>query len=469
MYRKYEIKNENNPKTLVANHSFGRLRRKLKTNIDLNRLSINDNNNNCNNDNQAYNIRQKNSDLNLNLNGQYFTNDGNNSTISNSNSIHTSYKYKKYNTNNNIYNNDFNEKKSLARPCSANKITCSHNNNYTKQISNDSDKEEYLLCQNCINCKLIEEKRKQKNLENYYNNAVPDIFEDKYRDYNQKLIDDNVRQREQGMYEAFKNLKKYSNNEKDKLILENENCPNPLYDKNHNYVYEKFMDNYNKKQKMYSQNLKQYQKSANPEIDNYYNLYVNNPKCHAIGYGEYKPLVFDPIEYRNFLQNQIKQKNYLKNQEKLEDKQREIQVYENMEQKLSKENDERENRKKKLNEEFIKGNLELMNAKKAMKNKEIEEQKMYRDYYNLQNMEYKDQIKKDKQKKEQKYEEFVEENKRQLNRIKRRKDQEMIDNENYRYNDYSFEPMKEKMAQCSNCHRILPRRLLTRTKKSHRD
>ena len=462
MYRNREIKNENIANRLTTNHSFGRLRRKSKTNIDLNKLTFDENNNNYK-DYQQNNIQQNNRNINLNLNNQNFANDENKSTISNSNSIHTSYKYKKYNTN---CNNEYNNKKILMRPCSANKIICNHSNNYSKQVSNGSESEEYLLCQNCINCKLIEEKRKQKNLENYdNNNAIPAIFEDKYRYYNQKVIDDNVRQREQGTNEVLKNLKKYSNNEKDKLILENENCPNPLCSTNHNYSYEKFMDNYNKKQKIFSENLKQFQKPEN-EIDNYYNLYVNNPKCQTINYGEYKPQNFDPIEYRNFLQNQIKYKNYLKNKEKLEDKQREIKVYENLEQILSRENDERENRKKKLNEEFIKANLELINAKKAMKNKELEEQKMYRDYYNMQNMEYKDQIKKDKQKKDKKNEEFLEENQRQLNRIKRRKDQEILDNENYKYNDNSFEPMKEKMAHCSNCHRLLPRRLLTRTRKS---
>ena len=465
MYRKYDIKKANNFNTLSRNHSFGKLRRKLKTNIDLNKLTLNENNNYYDNY-QQNNIQQNNTNLNLNINSQNFMNEDNKSTISNTNSIHTSYKYKKYNTNGNIYNNNCNNKKTLERPSSANKITCNHNNNYNQKIPNGIENEEYLLCQNCINCKLIEEKKKQKNLENYDNNIIPEVFEDKYRNYNQKIIDDNVLKREQGMYEASKNLKKYSNNDKDKLIFQNENCPNPLYNKNNNYGYEKFMDNYNKKQKIYSQNLKQYQTSINPEINNYYNLYVNNPKYQPIGYGEYKPQNFDPIEYRNFLQNQIKYKNNLKNKEKLEDRQREIEVYENMEQKLIKENDERENRKKKLNEEFIKANLELINAKKAMKKKEIEEQKMYRNYYNTQNMEYKDQIQKDKQKKDKKYEEFVEENKKQLNRIKRRKDQEVIENEKYKYNDNSFEPIKEKMAQCNNCHKVMPRRLLTRTKKS---
>ena len=105
MYRNREIKNENIANRLTTNHSFGRLRRKSKTNIDLNKLTFDENNNNYK-DYQQNNIQQNNRNINLNLNNQNFANDENKSTISNSNSIHTSYKYKKYNTNcNNEYNN----------------------------------------------------------------------------------------------------------------------------------------------------------------------------------------------------------------------------------------------------------------------------------------------------------------------------------------------------------------------------
>ena len=76
-------------------------------------------------------------------------------------------------------------------------------------------------------------------------------------------------------------------------------------------------------------------------------------------------------------------------------------------------------------------------------------------------MEYKYDLLNEKQRKRNISKEYYNENQKNLNRIKRRKEEQMIENEKYKYNDYSYEPPKEPTAECSRCHRIYPKKFLT--------
>ena len=483
MYRKEEeINNYNYKNNDNFRHSYGRLRRKIK-NTDLNNIQ----NDNYFSNNVLYQDYNKNNYSNINKrNSKYLLKDKF-PTNSKCKDIYTSYNYKNKNDNKNISNdynyNNYNENseindrsrnkttKPIVRPSKSaisNQRKCSHcnsnnsdynynnNNNYCSQNKND----EYLLCQNCINERLIEDKRRQRELSRKSN--APQIFEDKFKNYSENRIREKVEQRERNIKEIANNLEKWNNlSDKDKLIKENENSINPLYQDNHNYLYEKFRTKYEKKQKLINDNYNKFQNLERPEITDYFRNYVNNPKYTGISYGEYKPKKYDIDNYRKDLDEQINYRNNKIKKEKEEDILRENEQYNSALKNLENENKEKEIKKNKMKEELIKGNLELINSKKLRNQKINEEDLKYRDYYDKENMIYKNELLKEKDKKRKINKEFVIENQKNLSRIRRKKVEEMIENEKYRYNDNSYEPPKEATAECSNCHKIYPRKLLT--------
>ena len=441
IYNNY-YKNEN------AKHSYGRLKRKMKD-YDLNNLQDQNylSNNKLYNDNS--NFEQN------NLIKENYTRNKNNKNI------FTSYQYKNNNNNNN--NSNYNKKtKPIVRPWKSalpNKRNCQHNYNYQNNDSLSNEKE-YLLCQNCINSRLIEEKRLRNELNK---KSIPGFFEDKYQNYSQNLIKEKVRQREKNINEIYNNLEKWNEfNDKDRLIKENENSINPLYQNNHNYLYEKFRTNYEKKQKLINDNFNKFQNLERPEVTDYFNNYINNPKYKAIGYGEYKPRQYNIDDYRKDLDEQINFRNNKIKREREEDKIRENIQYNTALKNLENEKKEKEMKKNRIKEELIKGNLELIQAKQKKKEKQNEEELKYRDYYNEDNKKYNNDLLKEKAKKQKMNKEFVLENQKNLSRIKRKKQEQILENENYRYNDYSYEPPKEITAECSGCHKIYPKKLLTR-------
>ena len=339
-----------------------------------------------------------------------------------------------------------------------NKRNCEHSHHDNEQIINEN--KEFLLCQNCINSHLIEQKKRRNELNK---KSVSGIYVDKYKNYSENLIKEKILQREKNINEICNNFGKWNEfSDKDKLIKENENSVNPLYQDNHNYLYEKFLTNYEKKQKMINDNFNKFQNPERPGVAMYYNKYVNNPDYRAMDYGEYRPKKYDMDNYRRDLDEQINFRNNKKRKEKEEDKLRE-----NMQSKLAlnnleNEKKEKEMKKNKIKEELIKGNLELIQAKKRKKELLNKEELKYRDYYNKDKMKYNNDLLQEKAKKEKMNKEFVMENQRNLSRIKRKKEEQMLENEQYRYNDLSYEPPKEITAECSGCHKIYPKKLLTR-------
>jgi hypothetical protein len=130
--------------------------------------------------------------------------------------------------------------------------------------------------------------------------------------------------------------------------------------------------------------------------------------------------------------------------------------------KIKKENEEKALKKQKIKEELIKGNLDIINAKKNKKIKILEEDMKYKQYYEKENQEYNNKLLKEKCKKSKINREFVTENQKNLNIIRRDKEQQKIENNNYRYNDYSYEPKKELTDKCYVCNKVYPKKLLTR-------
>ena len=311
------------------------------------------------------------------------------------NSVQTSYQYRK---NKNGQNSTYSRGSS---------------NHYNQEQLNDdqislsiSDNDN-LICANCINTVLIEEKQKRDDYDKNYN-KTDGYFIDGNRNYERDLIEEKKRQREINTKEAIQNLAKKNakKNSKDRLIELNENSRNPLNDGLPDYQYERFKDGYEKRQKMINDNINKYYPKLGkekPDVDSYYDNYVNNPNYNRDNrnegyntinkrnnnmYDDYNPNKDkNRQEYIKSLEDQINQKNELKRKEKEEDKRRERQQYENMQRELKKEEEEKYLKEKKQKEELIRANQDLINQKNRMKMKELEEKLKYRDLYDKQNEE----------------------------------------------------------------------------------
>ena len=290
----------NNKNTIYRNHSFGRLRRKVKNPINNCENLRNDyNNNNERNNNNLKEINDYNSTKIVN---NYNTIECNNPLHSKYNNIYTSYRNKTKNNNENDYNIEIgNNTKKKINPIMRPSKSAIYNKEFkTEKLYDDCDNKEddYFLCQNCINERLIEDKKNQKDMLSK-NDNITAIFEDKNRLYNAKLIKDKVNQREKNIMDAYHNLEKCQElNSKDKLIKENENAQNPLYQTNHNYLYENFRKKYAQKQQYMQDNYNKYVNNERPEITKYFNNYINNPNYKAKEFGEYKPKIIDVEDYK---------------------------------------------------------------------------------------------------------------------------------------------------------------------------
>ena len=146
-----------------------------------------------------------------------------NDNISENNSVQTSYKYRK------------NKKGPNSNSSHEHKENYHYHDNYLENdydLSYEMSENDNLICPNCINCTLIEEKRKRENLNNMrdirdkdYERENMNALIDKNRDYDRDLINDKRRQREININNAYQNLAKIKAgmSNKDKLIQLNEN------------------------------------------------------------------------------------------------------------------------------------------------------------------------------------------------------------------------------------------------------
>ena len=343
----------------------------------------------------------------------------------NANSVQTSYKYRK------------NKKGPNSISSQEQKENFHYHDNYLENdydLSYEMSDNDNLICPNCINCTLIEEKRKRENLNNMrdrdirnndYEKENMNALIDKNRNYDRDLINEKRRQREKNINNAYQNLAKINAgmSNKDKLIQLNENSRNPLNEGYPDYQYQKFQDEYARRQKMINDNINKYYPNINkerPEISSYYDNYVNNPNLAKnknntlfdINGRDYdKNKNNDKNEYLRILEQQINEKNELKRREKEEERRRGQRQYEEMQKELKREEQERYLKEQRQKEELIRGNLELINQKNQLKIKELEEKLKYRELCDKQNDDYLKELEKQKIEKERLKDELYNQNK----------------------------------------------------------
>ena len=390
----------------------------------------------------------------------------------NSNSVHTSYKYRKRKKGKNYYIQNLENESS---------VSMSINDN--------------LICPDCINEALIDQKRIRNDLNNR-NNDLQDRY--KYQTinnsfYENDLIEKKIHQREINTNNAMKTLSKLNSSmsNKERLIKINENSADPFHENNRDYQYEKFRKEYEKKQKFINDNLDKYltvkkKKSLSEtplffdKSDEKINSNTNRNRNEST----------NKKEYIKILEEQIKYKREKNKKEKEEDKIREKRYYEEIEEKIKKEENDKKIKEQNLKDDFIKGNRDIINKKNQDKIKEFNENLKYKEFLDKKNEQYKKELlEKQKEnerllneinnstkkindsynKKNMKYKriESNEENEENNSNFNNNNDNKNIQNKNEK--KYCCYDLNKQKGECCRCHRVLPRRLLTINRYFYRD
>ena len=399
----------------------------------------------------------------------------------NSNSVHTSYKYRK-------------RKKGNMTISSR-----ESNDYYIQNLENESSVSmsinDNLICPDCINEALIDQKKIRNDLNNR-NNDLQDRY--KYQTinnsfYENDLIEKKIHQREINTNNAMKTLSKLNSSmsNKERLIKINENSADPFHENNRDYQYEKFRKEYEKKQKFINDNLDKYltvkkKKSLSEtplffdKSDEKINSNTNRNRNEST----------NKKEYIKILEEQIKYKREKNKKEKEEDKIREKRYYEEIEEKIKKEENDKKIQEQNLKADFIKGNRDIINKKNQDKIKEFNENLKYKEFLDKKNEQYKKELlEKQKEnerllneinnstkkindsynKKNMKYKriESHEENEENNSNFNNNNDNKNIQNKNEK--KYCCYDLNKQKGECCRCHRVLPRRLLTINRYFYRD
>lgn len=375
-------------------------------------------------------------------------------------SVHSSYKYKKNGSHTSSVNNENKVNTNYNR-----KPSSSSHESIQKYISDEPD----LICQNCINEELMDMKRKREYDERR-NDYVPAPFEDKYKAYDLNLINGKIRQREENRNEVANVMNKYKYNDKDRLIYENENSRNLLNERNGNYLYDKFRDKYEQKEKMINDNINKFTNKERPEISAYFNNYVNNPNYkNNLEYGEYRKRPEDLDQYRQDLLNQMRDKDNRRRYETEEENREAQRQFNNIQRQIDEENRNNALKIQQQKDDLLRGNLQLIEEKKRRKMEEENEKRLYKNAVDRQYEIDKQNEENKLRSKQKQMNDLLSENLNNIKMEENRKLREKQEDEKYRYNDKAFVHDHELMGRCCKCHRIFPRRLLTVNQHFYRD
>ena len=399
----------------------------------------------------------------------------------NSNSVHTSYKYRK-------------RKKGNMTISSR-----ESNDYYIQNLENESSVSmsvnDNLICPDCINEALIDQKRIRNDLNNR-NNDLQDRY--KYQTinnsfYENDLIEKKIHQREINTNNAMKTLSKLNSSmsNKERLIKINENSADPFHENNRDYQYEKFRKEYEKKQKFINDNLDKYLTvKKKPSLSETPLFFDKSDEKINSNTNRNRNESTNKKEYIKILEEQIKYKREKNKKEKEEDKIREKRYYEEIEEKIKKEENDKKIKEQNLKDDFIKGNRDIIIKKNQDKIKEFNENLKYKEFLDKKNEQYKKELlEKQKEnerllneinnstkkindsynKKNMKYKriESNEENEENNSNFNNNNDNKNIQNKNEK--KYCCYDLNKQKGECCRCHRVLPRRLLTINRYFYRD
>ena len=339
---------------------------------------------------QLNNTYQNNQPQQYNTQQNFYNNPYNSNSNFNNNTLNNNYKT--YKESNNNYNNpsqlqtqsnlntNYKRNNSYSNRNLTSNNNINNNNNYPNNLYNYDEyiisDEDNLICPNCTNEELSKAKKQREQAEyNYYNQLTPG-YGDNLRGMTQKYYDDRVKQRQLNQLEAANNLDAFTNKEKENLIRINENSNNYL--RNPDYKLINFHNKFDEKERYINDNIDKFQNKERPEIQAYFNAYVNNPNYRPMNYGDYIQPNINLERYRQELMKQIE----LKNRKKLEEEEQENKAaqaqYELIQKQINDDLRLQQIRDQQQKDELLRANLKLADEKRRRKLAEEEEDRKYK-------------------------------------------------------------------------------------------
>ena len=281
------------------------------------------------------------------------------------------------------YNNDINN------------IKMSEHNSQNPSMTSSSSTADQYICNNCINDALIYEKQLNQKGNDYPYGENPLDMQDRLGQMERDKINNKINERQGRAAQAGKHLGEPSN--KDKLIKENEKGTFFLNNPQGDPQMQKVLDNFNKNDQR-NRGKKPY--SDKPGVDDYYRNYVDNYKDNY-DYGDDDDKKKQKDQYNKALKDQIEANRKLRNKDDLDNKKYNDELR-RQDDKFAKEQEEEAKRIKDRQNEMLRENLNLIEAKKkkAQNDKMLDEYDQKRNADNLRKL-MEDEAEKQRQEEEE--------------------------------------------------------------------
>ena len=259
-----------------------------------------------------------------------------------------------------------------------NNIQRSEHNSQNPSLSSSSSTADQYICNNCINDALIYEKQLNQRGNDYPNGENPLDIQDRLGALQRAQINNKINERQGRAQEAGKHLGEPTN--KDKFIQQNEKGVFFLNNQTEDPQKRKVLDNYNRNDER-NRGKKPY--SDKPGVDDYYRNYVDNYReNYDYGAGDEKRNAQE--KYNKALRDQIETNKKLKNKNDLDNKKYNDEL-KRQDDKYAREQEEEAKRLKNMQNQMLRDNLNLIEAKKkkALNDKMLDDYDQKRNAANL--------------------------------------------------------------------------------------
>ena len=259
-----------------------------------------------------------------------------------------------------------------------NNIQRSEHNSQNPSLSSSSSTADQYICNNCINDALIYEKQLNQRGNDYPNGENPLDIQDRLGALQRAQINNKINERQGRAQEAGKHLGEPTN--KDKFIQQNEKGVFFLNNQTEDPQKRKVLDNYNRNDER-NRGKKPY--SDKPGVDDYYRNYVDNYR-ENYDYGDGDEKRNAQEKYNKALRDQIEANKKLKNKNDLDNKKYNDEL-KRQDDKYAREQEEEAKRLKNMQNQMLRDNLNLIEAKKkkALNDKMLDDYDQKRNAANL--------------------------------------------------------------------------------------
>ena len=341
-----------------------------------------------------------------------------------------------------------------------NNIQRSEHNSQNPSMSSSSSTADQYICNNCINDALIYEKQLNSKGNDYPNGENPLDIQDRLGAMQRAQINNKINQRQGLAQEAGKHLGEPTN--KDKLIQQNEKGVFFLNNQTEDPQMRKVLDNYNKNDE---RNKGKKPFSDKPGVDDYYRNYVDNYK-ENYDYGDDDDKRNQQEKYNKALKDQIEANKKLRNKNDLDNKRYKDEL-KRQDDKYAKEQEEEARRLKNMQNEMLRDNLNLIEAKKkkALNDKMLDDYDQRRDAAKLKKQ-MEDEAERERQREDAKRKGWQKDLDNQINEKNQKAQLEKDRNKIPNINAFTHEGHECcQNGKCCICKRIYPLSVLNPRKK----